>query len=182
MESSSSNSKERELQQMQLEETQLHANCMSRFKELKIHLEFLHNNNSLKVGRNMGRYEIAFQIFFQEEYEPYRMKMYHNVNQLQWQLESKYLHLSYPKSCLDALRTPFKNFFYSKEVNALDFHNKSRKKDFKDYTRQEPEMYRRTLLRYLEELDKLIDERVLKYGELQIKESELSVIKEIKNG
>ncbi|GKA27223.1 hypothetical protein Tco_0713391 [Tanacetum coccineum] len=49
MESSSSHSEERELQLMQLEERQLHANCMSRFKELKIHLEFLHNNNSLKM-------------------------------------------------------------------------------------------------------------------------------------
>ncbi|GKB19331.1 hypothetical protein Tco_0853254 [Tanacetum coccineum] len=44
MESSSLNSKERELQQMQLEERQLHSKCMAWFKELKIHLETLHNN------------------------------------------------------------------------------------------------------------------------------------------
>ncbi|GJU94333.1 hypothetical protein Tco_1319089 [Tanacetum coccineum] len=112
MESSSSNSEERELQQ-----------C----KELKTHLEFLHHTNR--------RFEIAFRIFFQEE-------------------------------------TPFKKFFDSKEVNALDFHNKSWQNHFKDYTRQEPETYRCNLLRFLDELDKIIDERVIKYGELQMKERE----------
>ncbi|GJS15102.1 hypothetical protein Tco_0409574 [Tanacetum coccineum] len=65
------------------------------------------------------------------------------------------------------------------EVNALDFHNKCWQKDFKDYTGCEPKTYRHNLLRYLEELDKLIDERVLKYGELQMKEREVQAINEI---
>ncbi|GJW53423.1 hypothetical protein Tco_0097508 [Tanacetum coccineum] len=46
MESSSSNSEERELQQMQLEERQLNSNCMAWVKEVKIHLETLHNNST----------------------------------------------------------------------------------------------------------------------------------------
>ncbi|GJW61786.1 hypothetical protein Tco_0111121 [Tanacetum coccineum] len=66
-----------------------------------------------------------------------------------------------------------------KEVNALDFHNKCWQKDFKDYTGCEPKTYRHNLLRYLEELDKLIDERVLKYGELQMKEREVQAINKI---
>ncbi|GJZ68571.1 hypothetical protein Tco_0631811, partial [Tanacetum coccineum] len=177
MESSSSNSEEKELQQMQLEERELHQKCMARFKELKTHLEFLHNINNLSLSRNKP-YEIAFQIFFQEEYESFRMKLHHILNQLQWQLESKYLHLSNPKSCLDVLRTPFKKFFDSKEVNAYDFNNKSWQKDFKDYTRQEPKTYKCNLLQYLDVLDKLIDERALKYGELQIKEREVQAIKD----
>ncbi|GJW15212.1 hypothetical protein Tco_0019345 [Tanacetum coccineum] len=105
--------------------------------------------------------------------------MYLNLNQLQWQLESKYLHICDPKSCLDVLITPFKKCFDSKDVNALDFHNKSWQKDFKDNTRYEPETYRRNLLQYLDVLDKLIDERVLKYGELRLKEREVQAIKEI---
>ncbi|GJS00694.1 hypothetical protein Tco_0317202 [Tanacetum coccineum] len=105
MESSSSNSKERELQQMQMEEREPHQKCLAWFTKLKTHLEFLHNINSPSVGRN-GPYEIAFQIFFHEVHETFRMKMYHNLNQLQWQLERENLHLSNPKSCLDILRTP----------------------------------------------------------------------------
>ncbi|GJW40679.1 hypothetical protein Tco_0066524 [Tanacetum coccineum] len=42
----------------------------------------------------------------------------------------------------------------------------------------EPETYSRNLLRYLKELDKLLDERVLKYGELRMKEREVQAIKE----
>ncbi|GKD32108.1 hypothetical protein Tco_1242886 [Tanacetum coccineum] len=46
-------------------------------------------------------------------------------------------------------------------------------------TKWKPENFRSALLRVLEELDKLIDERVLKYEELQIKEREVQAIKEI---
>ncbi|GKC30553.1 hypothetical protein Tco_1037847 [Tanacetum coccineum] len=101
------------------------------------------------------------------------------MNQLQWQLERKILHSSNPKSCLKVLKTPFKEFFDLKEVNALEFHNKCWQKNFKDYTGLEPQTYRRILLRYLDELDKLIDERVLKYDELRMEEKEVQAIKEI---
>ncbi|GJZ16170.1 hypothetical protein Tco_0551847 [Tanacetum coccineum] len=90
------------------------------------------------------------------EYETFSVKIHRNLNQLQWKLERNILYSSNPKSCLKA---PFKEFFDSKEVNALDFHNKSWQKHFKDYTGWEPKTYRRVLLRYLDELDKLIDER-----------------------
>ncbi|GKE57989.1 hypothetical protein Tco_1497174 [Tanacetum coccineum] len=50
---------------------------------------------------------------------------------------------------------------------------------FKDNLGCEPETYKRNLLRYLNELDKLIDERVFKYGELWMKEREVKEIKEI---
>ncbi|GKC10675.1 hypothetical protein Tco_1007457 [Tanacetum coccineum] len=115
MESSSSNSKERELQQMQLEERQLHSNCMAWFKELKIHLETIHNNKFL-VGRNKIPYVIEFRILL-----TFSEKMYHNLNKLQWQLERENLHSCDPKTCLDVLRTQFKEFFDLEEVKASDF-------------------------------------------------------------
>ncbi|GKA12051.1 hypothetical protein Tco_0691597 [Tanacetum coccineum] len=74
MESSSSNSEERELQQMQMEERELHQNCLAWFTKLKTHLEFLHNINSHSVGRNRP-HEIAFRIFFHEEHETFRIKI-----------------------------------------------------------------------------------------------------------
>ncbi|GKA27495.1 hypothetical protein Tco_0713663 [Tanacetum coccineum] len=61
--------------------------------------------------------------------------MYHNLNQLQWQLERDNFHGHVSKTCLV----------------------------------------------YLEELDKFIDERALKYRELRIKESKVQAIKEIEN-
>ncbi|GJW40039.1 hypothetical protein Tco_0065884 [Tanacetum coccineum] len=44
MGSSSSNSKEMELQQMQLDEMELHQKCLAWFKKLKIHLGFLYSS------------------------------------------------------------------------------------------------------------------------------------------
>ncbi|GJU62912.1 hypothetical protein Tco_1244747 [Tanacetum coccineum] len=117
---------------MQLEERQSHSNCMTWFKELKIHLDTLHNN---------------------------REKIFHNLNKLQWQVERDNFHGSDSETCLDALRTQFKKFFDSKELNDLDFHNKCWQKNFIDYTGCELETLRRNLLWYFEELDKLIDER-----------------------
>ncbi|GKE53194.1 hypothetical protein Tco_1488350 [Tanacetum coccineum] len=105
--------------------------------------------------------------------------MYHNLNQLQWQLERKNLHSRDPKTCLDVPRTQLKEFLDSKEVNALDFQNKCWLKNFKDYTRCKHETYRCNLLQVLDVLDKLIDERVHKYRELRMKEREVQVIKEI---
>ncbi|GJX95076.1 hypothetical protein Tco_0349662 [Tanacetum coccineum] len=134
---------------MQLEERQLHSKCLAWFKELKSHLENLYKFWEV---RNTRPFEITFRIFFHEEHKTFREKMYHNLNQLQWQLKKENLHSCDPKTCLD---------------------------DFKDYTRCELETYRRNLLRYLEELDKLIDARVVKYRELRMKESEVQAIKEI---
>ncbi|GJU37204.1 hypothetical protein Tco_1185558 [Tanacetum coccineum] len=112
--------------------------------------------------------------------------MHHNLNQLQWQLErdscrghnSKTCHGHDSKKCLVVLRTQFKKFFDSKQVNALDFQNKCWQKNFINGLKWEPVNYRRLLLQYLEELDKLIDERVLKYGALRMKEKEVQAIQE----
>nr|GEY18405.1 reverse transcriptase zinc-binding domain-containing protein [Tanacetum cinerariifolium] len=103
------------------------------------------------------------EIFVVLKYEAFRTKMYNNLNKLQRQLKRENPYSSNSKSCLKVLRTPFKEFFDSKEVNALEFHIKCWKKNFKDYTGWEPETYKHFLLWYLDELDKLIDEKALKY-------------------
>ncbi|GJV15968.1 hypothetical protein Tco_1361291 [Tanacetum coccineum] len=97
------------------------------------------------------------------------MKMHHNLNELQWQLKSKYLHICDPKSCLDVLKTPFKKFFDSKKVKASDFNNKSWQKHFKNYTRHEPETYRQNLLCEIQAIKEI--EKWLKEKETQQQES-----------
>ncbi|GJS56473.1 retrovirus-related pol polyprotein from transposon TNT 1-94 [Tanacetum coccineum] len=124
MKSSSSNLEEKELQQMQQEERQLHSKSMSRFKILNSHLNF--GDTKLNYG-----FKLAFKRYFGEVHETFRQKMLQNVNQLQWQLEKHNLHECDPKTCLVVLKTHFKEFFDSKEVNALDFENKSLQQSFK---------------------------------------------------
>ncbi|GJX04061.1 hypothetical protein Tco_0189977 [Tanacetum coccineum] len=147
MEFSSSNFEERELQQMQLEEKQLHSKCVASFKELKSHLGNLHNFSEVE---NTRPFEIAFCIFFCEERQTFIEKMYHSLNQLQWQLERHNFHGHDSKTCFEVPR--FKEFFDSKEVNASDFHNKCWQHDFKDYTRCEPETYKQREIQQQESL------------------------------
>ncbi|GJS68227.1 hypothetical protein Tco_0682792 [Tanacetum coccineum] len=175
MKSSSSNSEEVELQQMKLDERDLHKKCLAWFEKLKKHLGFLRSSFNIT---NTRLFEIAFRIFFREEHQTFREKMYHNLNQLQWQLERDNFHGHDSKTCLVVLRTQVNEFFESKEVNASDVPNKKWKESFIDGTKWEPKNFRSALLWVLEELDKLNDERALKYGELRMKESEVKAIKE----
>nr|GEW94997.1 hypothetical protein [Tanacetum cinerariifolium] len=77
-------------------------------------------------------------------------------------------------------RTQLKEFFDSKEVNASDFDNAFLQKGFEDHTGKDPQTFRVRLLQYLDEFDKLIDERVIQYEEFHMKKREVKAIKEIK--
>ncbi|GJX07843.1 hypothetical protein Tco_0195775 [Tanacetum coccineum] len=144
-----------ELQLMQLKERELHQTWLARFTKLKTRLEFLHNNR-FTVGSIIEQYETAFRILFQEECLTFRLKIHQNLNQLQWQLERKIPHSSPTKSCLKVLRTPFKEFFDSKEVTASDFHNKGWQKHFTDYMGWKLEAYRHILLCEIQQQESLV--------------------------
>ncbi|GJY64974.1 hypothetical protein Tco_0466434 [Tanacetum coccineum] len=101
--------------------------------------------------------------------------MFHNLDQLRLQFERENLQEVNAKTCLGVLRTQFKEFFAFKGVNSLDYLNQLKQEDFKDYTGCKPETYRSNLLNYLDILEKFIDKRVLKYGELWMKESEMQM-------
>ncbi|GKB54330.1 hypothetical protein Tco_0905083 [Tanacetum coccineum] len=113
MEYSSSNSEERELQQMQLKEKYLHSKYMAWFKELNSHLETLYTTG------------------------------------LQWAETKDHMKLHFEYSSKKSISLLQRSYF----------SNKCWQKHFKDYMGCEPETYRRNLLWYLDDLDKLIDER-----------------------
>ncbi|GJS23969.1 hypothetical protein Tco_0452601 [Tanacetum coccineum] len=124
--------------------------------------------------------EIAFRTFFGEEHQTFRKNMFHNLDQLQLQFERENLHEVNAKDCLKVLRTQFKKFFASNEVNSSDRLNQIWQENFKDYTGCESKNYKGNLIKYLDILEEFIDKRVLKYGELRMKESEVKAIKETK--
>ncbi|GKF62436.1 hypothetical protein Tco_0182490, partial [Tanacetum coccineum] len=72
--------------------------------------------------------------------------MFHNLDLLRLQLERENLHGVNAKTCLQALRTQFKEFLASKGVNATDLLNQGWQQDFEDFTRCEPSAYRRSLI------------------------------------
>ncbi|GKB32383.1 hypothetical protein Tco_0871784 [Tanacetum coccineum] len=175
MESSNSNSKERELQLTQRLAKQRHSNCMTWVEQLETHLHDLYLLNSPYA---VDAFKPAFRSFFGEEHQTFKLKMFHNLDQLRLQLERENLHGVNAKTCLQALRTQFKEFLASKGVNATDLLNQGWQQDFEDFTRCEPSAYRRELLENLDTLEAVIHRVVNTYGVLRMKENELNALKE----
>ncbi|GJY50379.1 hypothetical protein Tco_0441226 [Tanacetum coccineum] len=120
----------------------------------------------------------AFRSFFGEEHQTFKLKMFHNLDQLRLQLERENLHGVNAKTCLQALRTQFKEFLASKGVNATDLLNQGWQQDFEYFTRCKPSAYRRELLENLDTLEAVIHKVVNTYGVLRMKENEVNALKE----
>ncbi|GKB82899.1 hypothetical protein Tco_0949794 [Tanacetum coccineum] len=167
MESLNLNSKERELQLTQRLIKQRHSHCMTWFEQLEIHLRDLYLNNS---SHAVDAFKPAFRTFFSEEHQTFRLKMFHNLDQLRLQLDRENLHKVNARTCLEALQTQFKEFFASKGVNSLDHLNQCWQQNFKEYTLYEPGTYRHDLLENLHRA-------IITYGILRMKENEVISLK-----
>ncbi|GKA29507.1 hypothetical protein Tco_0715752, partial [Tanacetum coccineum] len=119
MESSNSNSKERELQLTQRLVKQRHSYCMAWFEQLETHLHDLYLNSSSYA---IDAFKPAFHSFFGEEHQTFRLKMFHNLDQLRLQLERENLLEVNPRTCLEALRTQFKDFLPPKGMDVKALH------------------------------------------------------------
>ncbi|GJY07461.1 hypothetical protein Tco_0374515 [Tanacetum coccineum] len=168
----SSNSKERELQLTQRLAKQRHSNCMAWFEQLETHLHDLYLNSS---SHAVDAFKPAFHSFFGEEHQTFRLKMFRNLDQLRLQLEKENLLEVNPRTCLDALRTQFKEFFASKRVNSSEHLNQCWQKDFKEYMFCEPDTYRRDLLENLDTLEAVIHRAVITYGKLQLQSQDVQI-------
>ncbi|GJV70651.1 hypothetical protein Tco_1490646 [Tanacetum coccineum] len=149
MESSNSNSKERELQLTQRLAKQRHSICMTWFEQLETHLHDLYLLNSPYA---VDAFKPAFRSFFGEEHQTFKLKMFHNLDQ-----------------------TQFKEFLASKGVNATDLLNQGWQQDFEDFTRCEPSAYRRDLLENLDTLEAVIHRAVITYGRLQLQSQDVQI-------
>ncbi|GJZ18088.1 kinase-like domain, phloem protein 2-like protein [Tanacetum coccineum] len=172
MESSNSNSKERELQLTQRLAKQRHSHCMAWFEQLETHLHDLYLNSSPHA---VDAFKLAFHSFFGEEHQTFRLKMFCNLDQLRLQLEKENLLEVNPRTCLDALRIQFKEFFSSKRVNSSEHLNQCWQKDFKEYMFCEPDTYRRDLLENLDTLEAVIHRAVITYGRLQLQSQDVQI-------
>ncbi|GJY68639.1 hypothetical protein Tco_0471621 [Tanacetum coccineum] len=172
MESSNSNLKERELQLTQQLVKQRHSHCMTWVEQLEIHLRDLYLNSS---SHAVDTFKPAFRTFFGEEHKTFRLKMFHNLHQLRLQLKRENLLEVNPRSCLEALRTQFKEFFASKGVNSSDHLNQCWQQDFKEYTLCKPNTYRRNLLETLDTLKAVIHRAIITYGKLQLQSQDVQI-------
>ncbi|GKD04487.1 hypothetical protein Tco_1179461 [Tanacetum coccineum] len=79
--------------------------------------------------------------------------MFHNLDLLRLQLEREILLEVNPRTCLEALRTQFKEYFASKGVNSSDHLNQCWQQDFKEYMLCEPNTYIHDILENLDTLE-----------------------------
>ncbi|GJX21758.1 hypothetical protein Tco_0226203 [Tanacetum coccineum] len=84
---------------------------MAWFEQLETHLRDLYLNSS---SHAVDAFKPAFHSFFGEEHQTFRVKMFHNLDQLRLQLERDNLLEVNPRTFLEALRTQFKEFLASK--------------------------------------------------------------------
>nr|GEU76937.1 hypothetical protein [Tanacetum cinerariifolium] len=171
MESSSSYTKERDLQQMQEEGNKLHSKCIAKFKYLETHLRLLNSY------RYVDHFNSVIHIYMHEwKHNQFSDMKHKNINQVKNSLVQKGESIT----SLQALRTQFELLFKSPNVTCTAYSPLH--KDFKESTHYEPIKYRSRLLHYLDELEKLLKERTLKDGELRLKENAVKAIKEIEKG
>ncbi|GJX74248.1 hypothetical protein Tco_0312843 [Tanacetum coccineum] len=142
MESSNSNSKEGELQLTQRLAKQRHSHCMAWFEQLETHLHDLYLNSSSHV---VDAFKQAFHSLFGEELQTFRLKMFHNLDQLRLQLEKENLL----------------------EVNPRTY--------FKEFTSCEPDTYRHDLLENMDTLEAVIHRAAITYGKLQLQSQDVQI-------
>ncbi|GJW17692.1 hypothetical protein Tco_0025128 [Tanacetum coccineum] len=145
---------------------------MAWFEQLETHLHDLYLNSSPHA---VDAFKPAFHSFFGEEHQTFRLKMFHNLDQIRLQLERDNLLEVNPRTYLEALRTQFKEFFASKRVNSLEHLDQCWQKDFKEYTSCEPDTYRRDLLENLDTLEAVIHRAVITYARLQLQSQDVQI-------
>ncbi|GKA90292.1 hypothetical protein Tco_0812162 [Tanacetum coccineum] len=118
MESSTRYSKERELQLTQRLAKQRHSHCLTWVEQLETHLYDLYLLNSPYA---VDAFKPAFRSFFGEEHQTFKLKMFHNLDQLRLQLERENLHGVNAKTCLQALRNSSREFLAAKGVQCNGF-------------------------------------------------------------
>ncbi|GJW02981.1 hypothetical protein Tco_1561837 [Tanacetum coccineum] len=147
MESLFSNSEERESQQLQERQRQTKEACIGYFESIKKHSTSLQNLRFTCTGTEVG-FKRPFQIYFGEEHDTFRQKLFYNMNQLQVQPDKEDLH-----------------------EYSLDHDSQDLKKSFKYYTGKEPQTYKRELIYYMDGLKMQIDKTTLHDSEWQMKET-----------
>ncbi|GJU42491.1 hypothetical protein Tco_1195448 [Tanacetum coccineum] len=99
----SSNSKERELHQLQQMQHKAKESCMKSFRLLHSHLQVL-SYNELKIN---GGFERAFQTLFEQDVQTFTGSMLLNLDQLEKQLGKEEFQETESMNAFRALKTQF---------------------------------------------------------------------------
>ncbi|GJV27336.1 hypothetical protein Tco_1383784 [Tanacetum coccineum] len=124
-------------------------------------MESLNSNSKereLQLTQRLVKQRHSHCMAWFEQLETHLRDLYLNssARALRLQLERDNLLEVNPRTCLEALRTQFKEFFASKRVNSSEHLNQCCQKDFKEYTLCEPNTYRSDNLETLDTREAVI--------------------------
>ncbi|GJT69443.1 hypothetical protein Tco_1028729 [Tanacetum coccineum] len=116
--------------------------------------------------------EYAFKFFFGEKFNSFKNIFDHNIDQLKKQLDKEELHECDSKTCLAVLKKQFETFFDPKSPLSYQYQSglARQKEKFQEYAHYDTVSLKKTILSYLNSIEKRIDERACHEEELRIKE------------
>ncbi|GKD44278.1 hypothetical protein Tco_1268923 [Tanacetum coccineum] len=165
MESSFSNLEERESQQLQERQRKAKEKCLGHFESIKKHLKSLQNLRLTCSGIKVCFKQVFSYIYFDDEHAAFRQKLFTIWINCKCNLTKENLHGCETKKCFNVPRIQFETLFTSEKVDSSDHGSHELKKNFKDYTRKEPQNYRCELTYYIDGLEMQIDKRALQDSE-----------------
>ncbi|GJZ50920.1 hypothetical protein Tco_0605435 [Tanacetum coccineum] len=165
MESSFSNTADRELQQLQERMTKTRKNCSIYFELINKHSKYLLNIRWFACTRIEDGFKLPIQRYFGDNHDTLIKKLSYNIDNLQRQLKNEYLQECESMTCFKVLRAQFETFFTSKHVESSERDDQVLKQRFQEYTSKELQYFRRELLYYMESLEMNIGRRALHESE-----------------
>ncbi|GJZ28008.1 hypothetical protein Tco_0572655 [Tanacetum coccineum] len=156
MESSNSNSQERELYQLQQMQHKAKESCMKSFRLLQSHLQVL-SYNDLKIN---GCFERAFATLFEQDVQTFTGIMLLNLDQLEKQLDKDEFQGDRSMAAFCVINKQFQMFIDTQSTSVCVSHDSQMtEKYFAEYTGIEVKQFRETLLLHMGNVKKSLAER-----------------------
>ncbi|GJT74388.1 hypothetical protein Tco_1041113 [Tanacetum coccineum] len=153
MESSNSNSQERELYQLQQMQHKAKESCMKSFRLLQSHLQVL-SYNDLKIN---GCFERAFATLFEQDVQTFTGILLLNLDQLEKQLDKDEFQGDRSMAAFCVINKQFQMFIDTQST--WDYDSQMTEKYFAEYTGIEVKQFRETLLLHMGNVKKSLAER-----------------------
>ncbi|GJY30432.1 hypothetical protein Tco_0413927 [Tanacetum coccineum] len=163
--SSCSDSKEMEMQRLKKKESIMKGSFLNGLSALKSHLTFLSKKDV--PGINESAFERAFSHIFAEDVHIFTRTFSENMATLETQLSNETLHESNCKTAFIVLKTPFEKIFTSVLIKSSSLDGSDSRKDFKAYTRMEPQVFIERALVNFDFIEKYMIESILHNKEIK---------------
>ncbi|GJS74949.1 hypothetical protein Tco_0724830 [Tanacetum coccineum] len=182
--SSCTDSEEMEMQRLQKKASIMKGSFLNGLSALKSHLTLLSKKDVPDI--NASECELAFSHIFGEDVHTFTRMFSQNMATLETQLTNETLHESNCKTAFGVLKTPFDKNYTLVLIRSSNSDGTYSRKDFKAYTRMEPQVFKEIILANFDFIQKYMIESKLHNKEikqwmnakkLQIQENKVQEVK-----